>query len=53
MYASSSIASSQRTTTESDAIAEKRIPAEKYTVKHLKTFRISFSKMPVSRLILS
>ena len=53
MYASSSIASSQRTTTENDAIAEKRIPAEKYTVKHLKTFRISFSKMPVSRLILS
>ena len=44
MYASSSIASSQRMTTESGAIAEKRIPVERYTVKHLKTFRKSFSK---------
>ena len=55
MYTSGSIASLQRLPTEineSGAIAKIRISVESDTVKHLKTFRIISSEMPLF-LILS
>ena len=55
MYTSGSIANSQKMLTEineSGAIAKIKIWVESDTAKHLKTFRIISSEMPVSLLIL-
>ena len=56
MHTSGSIASSQRMLTEikeRGTIAKSRISVERYTVKHLKAFRIISGEMPISLLILS
>ena len=56
MYTSGSIASSQRMLSEineSGAIAKIRISMERDTIKHLNTFGIISSEMPISLLILS
>ena len=56
MYKSGSLVSSRRMLTEINergTIAKKWMSVESDTVKHLKTFRIISSEMPISLLVLS